>query len=59
MGQRGSGEGTSVDQRGFQGMPNRRGSEEGMSMDLRGSEEGALMGRRDSGRKMSNPLLWL
>jgi len=30
-----------------------------MSMDQRDSEEGASMGRRDSGRKLSNLFLWL
>jgi len=57
--QRGSEEGASVDRRGSEGMPNWRGSEEGMSMDQRGSEEGVSMGRRDSGGKMSKPFLWL
>ena len=59
MDQRGSEEGASVDRRGFERMPNRRGSEEGMSMYLRDSEEGALMGRRGSRRNMSNPCLGL
>jgi len=57
--QKGSEEGASVDRRGSEGMPNQRGSEEGMSMDRRDSEEGALMGRRSSRRKMSNPFLGL
>jgi len=57
--QRGSEEGASVDRKGSDGMPNRRGSEEGMSMDQRGSEEGALMGRKGSGSKMSKPSLGL
>ena len=59
MDQRGSEEGASVNRRDSRGMQNRRGSEEGMSMDLRDSEEGALMGRRGSRRKMSNPFLGL
>jgi len=46
--QKGSEERASVDRRGFEGMPNQRGS-----------EEGALMGRRDSGRKISKPFLGL
>ena len=59
MDQRGSEEGASVDRRGFEGMPNRKDSEEGTSMDRRDSEEGALVGRRGSGSKMSKPFLGL
>jgi len=57
--QRGFEEGASVDRKGSDGIPNRRGSEEGTSMDQRDSEEGALMGRRGSGRKMSKSFLGL
>jgi len=59
MDQRGSEEGASVVRRGSEGMPNRKDSEEGMSMDRRDSEEGALVGRRGSGGKMSKPFLGL